>query len=228
MPMREEFKYEYTRTYVRPSPPVQTVHYTEPSSNPPPVKRSSTFVRRLIIVSISFSITFGIAYGIMWLIIQPLLPEFYVNSVSIPSLNTSNSETLPTWEISFNVRNRSKKMKISYDAMDTSLSYVDYGEELLCETTTLPFYQGKKNETVLFAAFNDVEESVLNSLKGYVKHGFVSLNAKLLGWVKFKPNPWMTQTHLKVVCVDVKVRFNSSTGVGSYIGGSQKCKVDLN
>ncbi|KAF5179500.1 General transcription and dna repair factor iih helicase subunit xpb [Thalictrum thalictroides] len=153
-----------------------------PSPPPPPPPRRSTLILPICLCTVSVIVVFGIISGLIMLIIQPQLPEFQVDSISIPLLNSSTSDTLPTWEIGFHVRNPNKKMKIFYDDLETSLSYnEDYSEELLCETELSPFSQGTKNDTVLWARFSYVQESSVTYITEKINHGVVSMKVKLYG-----------------------------------------------
>ncbi|KAF5179498.1 Late embryogenesis abundant (LEA) hydroxyproline-rich glycoprotein family [Thalictrum thalictroides] len=216
---------DHTNTYIG-------YPYTAPPPNPNLYPaRSYGFnhaLCRLVIFLISALIIFCTLSFITWLILHPQLPEFRVDSATIPPLNNSTSAMPPYWEIGFSVNNTNRKMNIQYEPIVSSLFYGE--DQLLCETTLLPFEQEKRTEMLLWSRFNGVDnEKVLDIISDDQKRGMVSLNVALLGWIRFKAGAWKTRYNLmRVICMDVRIGFNSSTGVGNYLGGSsERCKVDF-
>ncbi|PIA54371.1 hypothetical protein AQUCO_00900720v1 [Aquilegia coerulea] len=216
---------DHTNTYIG-------YPYPAPPHNPNPYPaRSYAFshaLRRLVIFLISALIIFCILSFVTWLIFRPRLPEFRVDSATIPPVNTSTLVIPPYWEIGFLVKNTNRKTDIQYEPIVSSLFYGE--DQLLCETTLLPFKQKKQTEMVLWSRFNDVDnEKVLDIISDDKKRGMVSLNVAMLGWIRFKAGAWKTRYNLmRVICMDVRIGFNSSTGVGNYLGGSsERCKVDF-
>ncbi|KAF9597438.1 hypothetical protein IFM89_018884 [Coptis chinensis] len=114
-------------------------------------------------------------------------------------------------------------MTIDYDVMEISFFY---GEEFLCGTYFSPFNQEKRKENFLKVRFKTVEDRVLNLISGDRKRGMVRLNVEASGWIKVKSRILKTKHHLmEVICKDVMVKFNSSTGLGAW-AGHEKCRVD--
>ncbi|PIA54372.1 hypothetical protein AQUCO_00900721v1 [Aquilegia coerulea] len=211
--------------------PVHQLPYQPYNPPPPPPPPRSTLRVRICVCTVSVIVVLALISGLIMLIIQPQLPEFQVDSISIPLLNSSStSDILPTWEIGFHVRNPNKKMKIYYDVLETSLSYdEDYSEELLCETELSPFSQGTKNDTILWARFSYVQESSVTYITEKINHGVVSLKVKMYGSYKGKPDPYLVKKNMNINCIDLKVGFTNSTRlVGSLLDGSKRCKVTSN
>ncbi|PIA54370.1 hypothetical protein AQUCO_00900719v1 [Aquilegia coerulea] len=200
---------------------------TLPLSNPNPCPaQTSKHQRRfghLIIFLVSVILIFCIISLTIWLIFRTKPPEFCVDSATIPPLNTSTLVISPYWEIGFLVKNPNKKMNISYDEMEAGIFY---GEECLSEAYILPYTQEKNNEMVILVKFDEIDDPVANLITEDRKRGRISLKVKVVGWVKYETGVWKPRTHLmEVTCMNVRVVFNLSTGVGTYLGGSARCDV---
>ncbi|KAF9597435.1 hypothetical protein IFM89_018881 [Coptis chinensis] len=196
-----------------------------PNHNPYPApsysRSSNTFLRRLLIFLIAVMIIFSAISFISWLVFRPHLPEFRVDMVNI-SLNASASVISPNWEFGFLVENPNKKADICYDVMQVSLFYKG---EFLCETDVSPFEQGKNTESLLWAGFKDVEKKIVDLISEDSKHGMVSMNVEVMGWIRFEAGALRIRPHLmRVLCVDVGIQFNSSTNLGTWAGGNEMCQ----
>ncbi|KAF5179499.1 Late embryogenesis abundant (LEA) hydroxyproline-rich glycoprotein family [Thalictrum thalictroides] len=180
-------------------------------------------VRRVMICLVSTILIFCIISFITWLIFRPKTPEFRVDSVTIPPLNTSTLVISPHWEIGLSVKNPNKKINILYDEMEAGIYY---GEECLSEAYILPYTQEKNNEMVLWAKFDELDDPVANLITKDRKSGVISLKVKVVGWVTYEAGAWKTSTHLmEVTCKNIRVGFDMSTGVGTYLSGSESCDV---
>ncbi|RZC84136.1 hypothetical protein C5167_046923 [Papaver somniferum] len=223
-----------------PPPPGTGYPYSAPppayyNPNPYPHQtydpQRATFLRRVKIAGISVFLIIGAITFIIWLVVRPHLPDFHVDSASVTNFNVTNSQLSANWEIGFFVRNPNKKMTIFYDRIEGSIFYKD---ESLTETSLVPFFQEKKNETTISTRFTAMgtyvgERTAKDILGDKNNGGGLRFNVRMLAWVRFRSGAWRTRRHLmRVFCEDVRIGFpNATSSAGTLSGSSKVCEVHL-
>ncbi|KAL3610948.1 hypothetical protein D5086_001968 [Populus alba] len=214
--------------YQAPPPHQPTYPYTYNTNQTYPNQRA-IFLRRLIIALIIFTgILFTILF-ICWLVIRPHFPEFRVTSLSISNFNVSSSSSTVTgtWNARYQVSNPNKKMKISYNEIQTSIFYKS---EVLSRTRIPPFRQGKRNVTDIDVEYGATSSyigqrtvSQINSDEG---RGLVSFNLRIVADAGFKAEGfWTRRRLLRVYCNDVAVGISRNGRSGNLTGGAMRCSV---
>ncbi|XP_059430773.1 NDR1/HIN1-like protein 10 [Corylus avellana] len=215
--------------YVAPPPQQQPYRYQNqyrPASSRP-------FMRRFLSAMIISFVVMGVVILVLWLVLRPRFPVFRVESLSLSKFSTasnSSSSITGTWNARFAVYNPNKKMSISYDVVESGLFY---GSELISKTRLPPFKQGKRNQTVLNAAFSAVDSyvdrRVVNGINGDRARGSVSFNVEVEARVQFRAGGWRVRSRwLRVWCQSLAVGLSSnSSGSGNLIGAPRDCRVAL-
>ncbi|KDP29882.1 hypothetical protein JCGZ_19149 [Jatropha curcas] len=208
------------------APPNNPYYYNQQPVYPNP---RATLLRRIVAAVIVVTVIFFTILFICWLVIRPHRPEFHVTSFSVTNLNvsTSSQRLSANWNARFQVYNPNKKMKISYDAI---MSSVLYKTEILAQTRIPPFKQDTKNQTTIDAAFAAVESYVdgwvVNDINGEKSHGAVEFNLRLVADVGFKVGGFRARRRLlRVWCDNVPIGFSVNGGSGNLTGGARECKV---
>jgi hypothetical protein len=222
-------------------PPQQGAAYpyavpTQPPQQPYPYpyrqSSSSPFARRFLSAMIVSFVVIGVVVLVLWLVLRPRLPDFSVESLSLSKFSVaSNSSSITgTWNVRFAVFNPNKKMSISYDVVDSGLLYKS---ETISQTRLPPFKQGKRNQTVVDAAFSAADTyvgtRVASDIVGERARGSVSFNVEVQARVQFRTGGWRVRSRwLRVWCQGLAVGLSSnSSGSGNLVGGARDCRVGL-
>ncbi|KAI4304763.1 hypothetical protein MLD38_040234 [Melastoma candidum] len=223
--------YPYAAPY-----PSSTNHYYDPYPVPAPSR--SAFLRSFLITLISLFLIAGAIMLIFWIVIRPRVPDFYVTSLSVSnysvSAGTSPSITA-TWAVSLRAVNPNKKIRISYDEVQSSISYRD---ELLATASVPPFYQGTEDTTEVKVGLADKDYYVsLRNANGMESdrtgHGTVGFEVRVRALARLNAKGWWwSRTRIiRVICTGVSVRFtgNATAGglglTGQLNGGDSQCYV---
>ena len=194
---------------------------------------SRPFMRRFLSAMIASFVVMGVVILVLWLVLRPRLPDFRVESLSLSKFSTasnSSSSITGTWNVRFAVYNPNKKMSISYDVVDSGLFY---RSQIISQTRLPPFKQGKRNQTVLDAAFSAadayLERRFVNDINGDRARGSVSFNVKVEARVQFRAGGWRVRSRwLRVLCQSLAVGLSSnSSGSGNLMGAPRDCRVFL-
>ncbi|KAL5708716.1 hypothetical protein ACHQM5_019482 [Ranunculus cassubicifolius] len=152
------------------------------------------FVIIAFVIALLGCLLVGAVILIVWLP-KVSVSDFRVNSISIPSFNTSSESTV-NWNVDFVVGNPTNRKIVLYDSLSVSAFYQ---EDFLGGTMTSPLVLNGMTTTTMTVKF-----STLGTILNNVYHrnssgqnlGTVGLNFKL-----------------------------KDSGVGTLSGGSQKCRV---
>ncbi|XP_018829703.1 uncharacterized protein At1g08160-like [Juglans regia] len=219
--------------YHAPPPPQQSHPYYNPQPYPYPSSSSTIFVRRFLTSMIVVFFLIGVSILILWLVLRPRIPDFRVDSLSVSNFSSGSnysSSITGLWNVRFSVYNPNKKMSISYEEVRSSLLYKS---EPISQTLIAPFKQGKRNQTVLDAAFSAtatyVDRWVVNDISGDRARGSVSFSVIVGARVQFRTGGWRARNRLlRVLCEDLPVGISSnSSGSGTLVGGAKDCRVGL-
>lgn len=104
---------------------------------------------------ISIVIILGIIVLVLWLVFRPDQLKVYVESASLTEFNLSSNNNLQyNLSLTMSIRNPNKRIGIYYDYIEPRAYFdgirFDY-------TTVPPFYQGHKNTTVIYPAFQGTQ-----------------------------------------------------------------------
>lgn len=117
----------------------------------PPKKRKSCCVRCLCWTCCLFFlliIVIGIAAAVIYLVFQPKIPKYSVDSIRITQFSLNNDTSLSaTFNVNITARNPNKRIGIYYE--NGSHLSVWYRGTNLCEGKLPKFYQGHRNTTQL-------------------------------------------------------------------------------
>lgn len=132
-----------------------------------------------------------------------------------------------TWNAKFQVSNPNKKMKISYNEIQTSIFYKS---EFLSQTRIPPFRQGKRNVTdidVEYGATSSyIGERTVNQINSDEGRRLVSFNLRIVADAGFKVEGfWARRRLLRVYCNDVAVGTSGNGRSGNLTGGAVRCSV---
>ncbi|KAJ8749878.1 hypothetical protein K2173_013793 [Erythroxylum novogranatense] len=186
-------------------------------------------LRRLVVSVIAVTVIFFTILVIMWLAVRPRLPDFQLTSLSVSNFNLSSSSQTVTgnWHALFRVYNPNKKMKISYDVVDSS---VLYRSEILSQTRVVPFKQDTRSQSLVEASYSVVNTYVdgwvVSDINGERSRGSVGFNVKVVANVGFKVGGFGARRRLlRVFCDDVSVGVTLSSKSGNLTGGTKDCRV---
>ncbi|XP_075475797.1 NDR1/HIN1-like protein 6 [Primulina tabacum] len=106
----------------------------------------------------------------VWLVLQPQLPEFQVDSFSLSNFTfTNGSRVFLISEIQLTAKNPNRKMSLSYRHVEAAVYYIF---ESLSKTAISTFSQETKNQTSLVAKFagdgDYVEKWVVDGVNGEI------------------------------------------------------------
>ncbi|KAJ6309740.1 hypothetical protein OIU76_014636 [Salix suchowensis] len=212
------------------APPPQPPNPYYYNTNHPYPNQRATLLRRFIAAVIIFTVIFFTVLFICWLVIRPHLPEIRVTSLSVSSFNVSSSSSSSVtgnWNARFQVYNPNKKLRISYDELQSSIFYKS---EFLSQTRIPPFKQGKKNVTDINAEYGAMGSYIVgravDEINGDKRRGLVSFNLKIIADAVFKVGGFRARRRLlRVFCDDLAVGFSGNSGSGNLTGGARRCNV---
>ncbi|XP_027156598.1 NDR1/HIN1-like protein 26 [Coffea eugenioides] len=206
---------------IRPAPPT---HHKHPHNTATIRQENCTFHCLFFTPFAIGSVIFFLPI-ITLMILDPELPKFRVDSVTVSNFNISPT-TPPLLSGHFTViisaRNPNSKLTLSYNHLDAGI-YL--GSNQLSGTTLPPFALSKKNETSLTANFVAVGAYVDRA-----ESENLVFNLKIQMKVRYKAGFWRRVTWLEAFCPGLSVRTNtvksgSSSDVWSLIGGARSCEV---
>ncbi|KAJ6747934.1 LATE EMBRYOGENESIS ABUNDANT (LEA) HYDROXYPROLINE-RICH GLYCOPROTEIN FAMILY [Salix purpurea] len=158
----------------------------------PPKKRRScccrffcwTFSLLLLLI-----LVIGLIAGTLYLVFQPKLPKFSIDSLQITTFNlTSNSSLSATFNVTITAKNPNKKVGVYYEG--GSHISVWYTGTNLCQGSLPKFYQGHRNTTVLnvlLSGQTDDGSTLITSLQQQQQQtGTIPLNLRVNQPVRIK------------------------------------------
>lgn len=195
-------------------------------------KTHTYFVRVLLGFFACVAVLILIAF-VDWLVMHPKLPEFKVESATVPQLDLSRSELTATWDISILAINPSQKFRIHYDHVDASIVYGDRNYIRVGRTSLRPFVVNTRNQTrvdmKLVAVSEWVGDDVANEISDERSRGLVSFGVRLMTSVRFKCGLWLSKSRLMLITCDrVDFGFSPNNGIGTLTGQWRECRVNLN
>ncbi|GKU93755.1 hypothetical protein SLEP1_g7322 [Rubroshorea leprosula] len=205
--------------YQNPNPYPYT-YYQQPLPSQSP---RATFARRLLFVFAAVLIIFGSIIFITWLVLRPRLPDFSLQSLSLPNYNSSTERVTATWDARFLVSNPNKKLSVSYSDVYSSVYYHGYD---LADSRMPPFEQGTRNVTTIETSFSLVDAyikgDVVDAINKDRSNGQVKFDVFVSSWVGFRYGGWRGRRRvLRVSCGNVAL--NSSSG--KMLGVAKGCDV---
>nr|WIW57586.1 late embryogenesis abundant protein LEA16 [Pinus tabuliformis] len=184
-PSDEQVRIHFPNDQVIPTRQVPRYH-----SRPP--KRRNSFCRCLC-CTICFLVVLvaiiAIACGILYLVFQPRIPKYSVDSIRISNFSI-NADLSTNCQFAVNVRARNPNKEIGIYYLDNSHLAVSYSGTEVCTGALPVFYQGHKNTTLLDVALSAtgarLTSAVVSTLKEQQQKASVPLNLKADVPVKIK------------------------------------------
>ncbi|MQM22507.1 hypothetical protein Taro_055560 [Colocasia esculenta] len=176
---------------------------------------------------LSIVVTLGVIVLILWLVFRPNAVKVYVEEASLARFDLSANGTLAyTLNMTVSVRNPNRRIKIYYDYIEARAIY---DGSRFGFTTLPPFYQGRKNTSMLYPLFNGQQlalgtvATTFNREKG---EGTFNIDVKVHTKVRFKV--WFIKSNKYTPDVDCSLKFPVPTASGSPSKVQRtKCDVDL-
>nr|WIW57588.1 late embryogenesis abundant protein LEA18 [Pinus tabuliformis] len=184
-PSHEEMRVQFPKDQVIPTRQVPR-YYSRP-----PKRRN--YCCRCLCCTICFIFALvaiiAIACGILYLVIQPKIPKYSVDSLRITNFSI-NADLTTNCQFAVNVRARNPNKKIGIYYLDNSHLALSYAGTEVCTGALPVFYQGHKNTTLLDVALSGtgarLTSAVVSTLKEQQQKASVPLNLKADVPVKIK------------------------------------------
>lgn len=167
----------------------------------------------------------GLIVLIIWLVVKPKHLVYSIESGSIVGYNLAETNHLnSTFKFVIKAYNPNKKVSIYYDKVET---WVSYDKQKIAFNTLAPFFQPRKNVTML--GVNLVAHDVALSgdtaadLKRERSGGTVVLDFRMRAKIRVKVGGWKSRHRtLRVKCSPVLVRYKSTRAFHR-----KSCDVDM-
>ncbi|OIW03532.1 hypothetical protein TanjilG_30952 [Lupinus angustifolius] len=187
-------------------------------------KNKSNKCRYLWITLLMLLIIVTVLIIFYFTMLQPKLPHFYVNALSLTNF-TSTEIVTGTWQVVFLVKNPNEFLNIKFMSLQPMIYYEDQN---LSESQIISFMQPSKSNlifNVTFSAVNvKVGQYILDGMNKEREHGSVGFNVKIDGYMKLK----YSKQRIRVLCDNIVVRISSNSLSGILDGGVKNCNVDFN
>jgi len=138
---------------------------------------------------IALVVAIAIACGVLYLVFQPKIPKYSVNSIKITNFSI-NPDLSTNCQFAVNVMARNPNKKIGIYYLDNSHLAVSYSGTELCRGALPVFYQGHKNTTLLDVALSGtgarLTSTLVSRLKKHQQKARVPLNLRAEVPVKIK------------------------------------------
>ncbi|CAH8359912.1 unnamed protein product [Eruca vesicaria subsp. sativa] len=184
-------------------------------------------------ILIAVAVILAVTALILWLIFRPNAVKFYVadanlNRFSLDSTNNSNLHY--DLDLNFTIRNPNQRLGVYYDVVKVS-GY--YGGERFGSVDVAPFYQGRKNTTVVVTKMEGqnlvvLGEGAREDLKEDEGTGVYRVDVKLVMSVRFKfwvVKSWKVKP--KIGCDDLKVPLGASNLTGGFKFQTVQCNFEF-
>lgn len=226
----------YPNPYNPSAPPQGTPYYA--SSQLPvmyPESNEGYSCARVALVFMTTFIVGSLALSIfMGLILGSAVPEFKIEAFSVPYFNvmTDNSTLKATWHAIITAKNPSHKREFWLAKIEGSLVYRGSTVDL---TLIDPLHLGKNGEGRMQANFSvygaddggasGPPEWVVRLMEKDRKSGSAKFNLRIAMEARFSSvnTFWRSTNALRVNCADIRVKFQSPTGGGTWDGASGEC-----
>ncbi|KAH7663553.1 Late embryogenesis abundant protein LEA-2 subgroup domain-containing protein [Dioscorea alata] len=180
----------------------------------------------------SIIIILGIIVLVLWLVLRPNEIKAYVETATLSnfslSSNTTNSNFLTSnLTMDLSIRNPNKRISFYYDYIETQAWYDDtrFGFKTLD-----PFYQGKKNTTVLHPEFSSrtavLSDSVVTTYNREKGEGFFYVDVKV--YMKMRLKVGIFKIHGFKPEIDCTLKLPATTSNGSAVSTFERTKCDVN
>ncbi|KAF7000492.1 hypothetical protein CFC21_016387 [Triticum aestivum] len=140
---------------------------------------------------------------VVYLALRPTKPSFYLQDLQLHSINLGDPSLSATAQVTLASRNPNDRVGIFYRRLDVFVTYRD--EPVTVPISLPPMYQGHRDVTiwspVLSGESVPVAGYVAEAMKQDIASGYVSLQVKIDGRVKWKVGTWVSGSyHLFVSC----------------------------
>ncbi|KAJ4971616.1 hypothetical protein NE237_004715 [Protea cynaroides] len=192
-------------------------------------------IRRLCAALGLFVLLILVVILLVWLILRPTKPQLTLQDVTVYQFNVTYPNFLTSSiQVTVQSRNPNDKIGIYYDKLDIYASYRD--QQITLPTLLLPTYEGHKGIDVWspFVAGNSVPIApyLATSLTQDQSSGFILINVKLYGKLRWKVGTWVSDHYRINVNCPAYIRFGTpGAGLTVYTGIkyqlSQSCSTDI-
>ncbi|XP_059627786.1 NDR1/HIN1-like protein 2 [Cornus florida] len=193
-----------------------------------------TRVRRLILaLFLLFAMIISVSM-IAWLMLQPRVPIFRVDSLSVSNFTLNDSQLTADFGIKFTVRNPNKRIDLTLDDFKISVSH---DRNKLAEKTWNHYVSMKKmsqNGMSIELGTNSSDncpikrKTAIGMSREFWSKRAVNLKVKMMVWAKFEAGDWLSkQKFVEVCCNNLEVGFFTSNVTGTLIDGSNDCFARL-
>ncbi|XP_021715674.1 NDR1/HIN1-like protein 1 [Chenopodium quinoa] len=194
---------------------------------------------RLIGGILTFIVLFLLVVFIIWLVLRPTKPRFVLQDATVYAFNVTAPNLLTaTFQVTLSSRNPNERIGVYYERLDVHASYRN---QQITLPTRMPYtYQGHKDVTIwspfLYGNNVPIAPFLGVALQQDQNAGFVIINVKVNGRVKWKVGTWVSgRYHLNANCPaylsfgNNNNKGNAFNNIGSAIKFqiSSSCHVDV-
>lgn len=159
---------------------------------------------------------------VVYLALRPTKPSFYLQDLQLHSIDLGDPSLSATAQVTLASRNPNDNVGIYYRRLDVFVTYRD--EPVTVPISLPPMYQGHRDVTiwspVLSGESVPVAGYVAECLKQDIAGGYVMLQVKVDGRVKWKVGSWVSGSyHLFVSCPAMLAAGPGGVGVMPLGGG---------
>lgn len=225
-------------------PQAGKVHPCSINENDPRLQRSppddapanvsiGKYVLSLVAMLISFLTFCGIISSYAWFTFKSEDPTLRIDSLSLPTFDTSNSTLTAIYEVSLSFHNPNDVLKLDFEVMEVFVFYKRH--YAFAGSTMEPLNMGPKETKSLNATLGKIgahwtwEESVLEDIRRDRKKGTVGFDILVRETTIFKGPWWLWWKGKEIVahyCSNLEVWFMNATDVGRLKkkgGAPKKC-----
>ncbi|KAF9598240.1 hypothetical protein IFM89_026016 [Coptis chinensis] len=178
-------------------------------------------------IIITIVVMIGIVALVFWLIFRPTEVKFHVVDATLTEFNLTdnNNQIRYNLALDMSVRNSNKRIGVYYDRIEARAYYEN---ELFATTTLTPFYQGRKNTTMLRPVFQGtstitLRDSEITTFDREKNDGNFNIDIRLYLRIRFKVNRVKTRRLKPKIKCDLNVPFNRASTVAF---NTKRCKID--
>ncbi|BAF08968.1 NDR1/HIN1-like protein 1 [Oryza sativa Japonica Group] len=166
---------------------------------------------------------------VVYLALRPSKPSFYLQDLQLRSVDLGDPSLSATAQVTLASRNPNDHVGVHYRRLDVFVTYRD--EPVTVPVSLPPTYQGHRDVTiwspVLSGESVPVAGFVADALRQDVAAGYVALQVKVDGRVKWKVGSWVSGSYHLFVSCPAMLASAGPGGVGPMpLGGASAAVVN--